>query len=243
MATTKNVIPEKAFTLTLHDLSVSDTRWRYWSECRNVRFWYAVLLTMNIEPSVKNRTLLNKYFPDKYEAYREKLDILIRRSSTHKALKSVPNPREGKTSSGKYVQLTGVLKFAKECKWDDIAAFEAGLTSKKIVALDGTSVNISQEIALGETDDLPKGLRYTYVRYAALAHLIDLAITDRTKFESITRQFFPGGKTSNAALGRAVASTVAQIAKNLDCKVPSGYGKEKNAKEIALVKKVANESF
>lgn len=243
MATTKKLILKKTFTPSLDDLLVSDARWQFWRQSRNARLWHAVLLTMNIEPSVKNRTLLKERFPVQYASYTEKLDILLRRSSTHKSLKPVSNPREGKTPSGKYVQLTGVLKFAKEYEWAGIAAFEAGLAPKKIKALDGSSVCIAEDATLDETDDLKNGLRLTYIRYAALVHLLNLAISKHDEFEGIRKQIFPSGTASDAALGRAIEKTVAQFAKNADCKVPYGYGSSANAREISLTRKVVKDTF
>ena len=228
---------------TLQDIAVTETRWRFWRECGNVQRWFAVLLTMNIEPSNKNCELLQAHYPLLYKQMRDRENILIRRVSTYKAIEPVSNPREGKMQREKYVRLSGVLKLVKEDSWENTEAFVAGMSPRKVKSLDGSFVQIEGGSANSETSDLPKGERYTFVRYAALVHLLTLAISDQEKFNSVLTVYFPHRKASAASIGAAVASTIATFSKQANCPVPSGFGKDANAKEISQAEKVFKQYF
>lgn|GEM_PF-5463015 len=241
---TKSAVIKKVSDPTLQEIAVRVDRWKYWRDRRNVKVWYAALLTMNIEPSPQNRTLLRERFPDHYQIYRDRVQILISRSSTIKNLKFVRNPFEGTVPQEKLMALPAILAFIKNIvRWPDTEAFVAGMSTKEVKALDGSRVLIDDEFSISETSDLPKGLRYTYVRYAAMVFLLKLAITDQKKFTEIVDGLIPNRKTSNSALGLAIQGAVAQFATGSKKSMPSGFRKEKNAKEIALAAKVLKELF
>jgi hypothetical protein len=215
--------------------------WEHWRQSGNVRRWFAVLLTMNIEPTDPNRKRLKTESSTLYQLYRDRLSIITRRSSTYPALKSVPNPKAGDEPRNQYIRLSGILRFAKQEKWQSIEEFEAGISKKCVTAYDGTEVEISN---VAKIDDLAKGQRNTLVRYAALVELLKRSLLSETSRNEVREKFFKqSNEVSNSAIGRAVESVVAQFAKDAGMKFPAGFKAEKNADEIGLVKRVVDGAF
>ena len=75
--------------VSLESMKPKDSQWKKWREARNVRYWYAAMLSLQVEPTAANRTALSDHFPEVYEQYKYRLEVLLKRRRTRKSLRPV----------------------------------------------------------------------------------------------------------------------------------------------------------
>jgi hypothetical protein len=101
-------------------------RWPHWSQRKLARLWYATLLGMNIEPTLKARAALKLYNPEKYQTYRDRLDIAKTLIGYELELYE-DHMREGDSVGEKYISLAEYYDFAKKNGWKDLEDMRKGL--------------------------------------------------------------------------------------------------------------------
>ena len=102
-------------------------RWSHWNQRKLARVWQATLLGMNIEPTVKARTALKQFHPDKYQTYRDRNDIAKTLIGWELEFYE-DHLREGESAGEKYVSLTEYYYFAQDKGWGGLQPMHAGLT-------------------------------------------------------------------------------------------------------------------
>ena len=234
--------------VSIEALRPTDTQWKEWQESRNAMFWHAALLTLKVHPSVENRTVLQDKFPELYEEYLRRLIVLRRRSLSLASLG--PNGKKCHISlplPSRYVSLPAVAKFASQQRWDtDAELLGKLLPETKVKTLDGSGAVSMAELGIDETlDGMNRGLLLTLVRYAALVSALRTAIDSPQVFAAIRKEALGKRKNvSNQALGLIVARSVATFANEKGKgRITAGFGKDKNADEIAKAYKVVSGMF
>lgn len=234
-------------SISLESMKPADAQWKKWREARNVRYWYAAMLSLQLQPTVANRTKLSDHFPEVYEQYKHRLDILLKRRRTRKSLRPVGEQVPVGEPRNEYVDLQAVAKFAVEVEWDGSATFAKSIAPPAAVkTLDGlTSLRITDVEFENQVAELGIGQQRTFVRYAALIKLLRMAIETPAEFDSIRKKSL--GKRTTASmqsLGEAVTRAVATLANESGhSRIPSGFGKDKNADEIAFAERMVKTYF
>lgn len=241
---TRKTMPE---VVSLESMKPSDAQWKKWREARNVRYWSAAMLSLQVEPTAANRTALSEHFPEVHKQYKDRLDVLLKRRRTRKSLRPVGEQVASGDSLNEFVDLQAVAKFAVEVEWDASATFAKSVVPPSAVkTLDGlVSLTINDVEFEKQMNVLSIGQKRTLVRYAALIKLLRMAIETPAEFERI-RQESLGKRTtaSNQSLGAAVARAVATLANERgQSRIPSGFGKDKNADEIAQAERMVKTFF
>ncbi|WP_150118649.1 hypothetical protein [Collimonas fungivorans] len=93
--------------------------WALWQQSGAARIWYAVLLTMNIEPSVNERKILKSKFPDEYKDYQRRLSIAKRCAGIELKVHE-KHLNAGKGVKNQYVGLSHFLEFAISKGWGKV---------------------------------------------------------------------------------------------------------------------------
>lgn len=241
---TKTTVPD---IVSLESMRPTDAEWKKWRDARNVRYWYAAMLSLQVQPTEKNRSVLSAHYPDVYEQYRHRLEVLLKRRRTRKSLRPVGEQTPSAEPRNEYVDLQAVAKFAVTVEWDASATFAKFVVPPTAVkTLDGlVSLAVSDVEFEKQVDAVSVGERRTLVRYAALVHLLRMAIDSPTEFE-LVRKASLGNRTtvSMQALGEAVTRAVATLANESGkSRIPSGFGKDKNADEIAFAERMVKTYF
>lgn len=108
------------------EADVAVPRWSHWYQRKLARVWYATLLGMNIEPTVRARNALKVFDPDRFQIYEDRLDVA-------KALVGHDLPyyedhlREGNVVGEKYVALADYFEFANNLGWSGLEPMRDGL--------------------------------------------------------------------------------------------------------------------
>lgn len=241
---TKKTVPD---VVSLESMRPTNAEWKKWRDARNVRYWYAAMLSLQVQPTEKNRSVLSAHYPDVYEQYRHRLEVLLKRRRTRKSLRPVGEQTPSAEPRNEYVDLQAVAKFAVTVEWDASATFAKFVVPPTAVkTLDGlVSLAVSDVEFEKQVDAVSVGERRTLVRYAALVHLLRMAIDSPTEFE-LVRKASLGNRTtvSMQALGEAVTRAVATLANESGkSRIPSGFGKDKNADEIAFAERMVKTYF
>jgi hypothetical protein len=229
--------------VTLDSIRPTESQWREYREGRNSRYWCAAMLSLLIFPSIENEAYLKADYPDVYDEYKSRLRILLKRRDSYPPIKPLGTTHVDSTPRNQKVSLHGVAKLASELEWDQSKEF-AKLVSPpaSVKTLDGShTLKISDVEFDSETKDMSRREQNKTVRYAALVHLLRMAIDSPVEF-NVLRKLLLGkrNEVSTQALGLAVEKAVATLAKcNGKERVPAGFGKDKNADEISVVEKFA----
>lgn len=101
-------------------------RWQHWNERKLARLWYATLLGMNIEPTQNARATLKANYPEKYQIYRDRLDIAKTLIGYELAFYE-DHMLEGDLAGEKYVSLAEYYTFALGKGWKDLESMRNGL--------------------------------------------------------------------------------------------------------------------
>lgn len=102
-------------------------RWAHWKQRKYARVWCAVLLTMNIEPSRKNRDDLKLLHPLLYLEYKDRIAIAKARVSVDIGYYG-GHISEGTLAGEKYINLADFLIFAKGLNWTLLEKMEECFT-------------------------------------------------------------------------------------------------------------------
>jgi hypothetical protein len=218
---------------TIESMQPTDLRWKFWCDARNLPYWRAALLTLNIEPSPKNKKILKTHHKNVDEEAENRIEAMLKRRLTYPALRSLGKPPNERPRN-EFVSLPGVAKFAKEVNWSGSGQL-AGRVLQKVTE------DVDQE-----ADELSIGTRNTYVRYAALVQLLRFAIDEPNELGALrksaanrlkTKEKQPRNTISDEGLGALVAEMVRTFAgaKNSS---PYGFGQGKNADEIAKADRI-----
>ena len=240
----KKTVPE---SVSLESMKPKDAQWKKWREARNVRYWYAAMLSLQVEPTAANRTALSDHFPEVYEQYKYRLEVLLKRRRTRKSLRPVGEQVPSGEPRNEYVDLQAVARFAIEVDWEASATFAKSVAPPAAVkTLDGfVSLKITDVEFEKQVNELGIGQQRTFVRYAALVKLLRMAIEAPGGFEQIRKESLGKRTTvSMQSLGEAVTRAVATLANESgQNRLPSGFGKDKNADEIAFAERMVKTYF
>ncbi len=106
---------------------IRPARWAHWYQRQLARVWYAVMLSMNLEPTILARRALQAFEPLRYDEYKDRLGI----ASTLAGWENLPvyeeHAKEGERASERYVSLVDFYEFAKPLGWSDLDAMRTGL--------------------------------------------------------------------------------------------------------------------
>ena len=115
---------EEKEEVTIH--AIQPPRWNHWNQRKLARVWQATLLGMDIEPTVKARAALKAFKPEKYQIYRDRLDIS--RTLVGWELRLYEDHLlEGDSAGDKYVALAEYYNFAVDKGWEDMSGMRRGL--------------------------------------------------------------------------------------------------------------------
>jgi hypothetical protein len=229
--------------VTLNSLRPTDVQWRNFREGRNAPYWNAAMLSLQVNPTPQNKTILKNEYPDVYQECKSRLTILLRRRLSYPAIRAISTDKANVLPRNLFVPLQGVAKLARELEWDGAEEF-AKLVSlpAKVKTLDGSHVLPISDVEFNlQEKEMRRREALKTVRYAALVHLLRMAIDEPAEFDALRKKLLGKRKVvSTQALGSAVAQAVATLAKSSGKeRVPSGFGKDKNADEIAFAEKFA----
>lgn len=241
---TKKTVP---VAVPLESMRPTDVEWKKWREARNVRYWYAVMLSLQVQPTEKNRSVLSAHFPEVYEQYKHRLEVLLKRRRTRKSLRPVGEQVPSAEPRNEYVDLQAVAKFAVAVEWDASATFTKSVVPPAAAkTLDGlVSLAVSDVEFEKQVNAVSTGQKRTLVRYAALVRLLRMAIDSPAEFGRV-REAALGKRTtvSMQSLGEAVTRAVATLANEAGkSRISSGFGKDKNADEIAFAERMVKTYF
>lgn len=227
-------------------LRPNKAQWQVWREGENATYWQAAMLSLNLEANLENKRNIysndNELFKEASREISNRIKIFRRRRETYPALKAVGDL--DKTKRNQMVSLRGVVDFLKEEEKPGAEEFSRLIGFQDIVkTLSGDVVYISRH---DEVDDFSDGNKKTLVRYAALVHMLCMAVEDYDEFKLKFLDLFNHKKVTNNELGKAVERTVVTFAfgksndKNLKVQ---GFRFDKNADEISLSKKIKDSYF
>lgn len=103
-----------------------EPRWNHWYQRKLARPWQATLLGMNIEPISSARRILKIHDPDRYQTYRDRLDILQTLVGIEIGLYE-DHVREGEGANEKYIELAEYCRYAENLEWPGIGVMRVGL--------------------------------------------------------------------------------------------------------------------
>ncbi len=101
-------------------------RWEHWRVRKLARIWMAVMLTLNIEPTVENRAALKAADPDRYQLYRDRLDIATTLAGVDLDIFE-DHVKAGDKPGETYVEITDLYDFAVTLGWQDLEPMKIGL--------------------------------------------------------------------------------------------------------------------
>lgn len=237
-------MPAKKMTdpkVTLESLRPTEVQWRNFREGRNFPYWRAAMLSLQVNPTAENKTILKNEHPDVYQECKARLTVLLRRRLSYPAIQAISHDNTELEPRNLFVSLQGVAKLARELDWDGAKEFLKLVSlPAKVKTLDGShTLHVSDVEFNLQEKDMGRREAHKTVRYAALVHLLRKAIDEPAEFDVLRKKLLGKRKVvSTQALGLAVAQAVATLAKSIGKeRVPSGFGKDKNADEIAFVEK------
>lgn len=101
-------------------------KWGHWRQRKLTRLWYATLLSMNVEPSIKARSALKSLHPERYQIYKDRLAIGKARLG-HDLPHYEDHLNEGDGVGEKYVDLIDYLEFSNDLGWSGLEPMREGL--------------------------------------------------------------------------------------------------------------------
>jgi len=105
-------------------------RWDHWYQRKLARPWQATLLGMNLEPVPASRPALKAHEPEKYQIFRDRLDI-VQTLIGYEIGVFEDHVREGDGANGKYIELAEYARYAESLGWDGLVPMRAGLQLDK----------------------------------------------------------------------------------------------------------------
>ncbi|MFP3801798.1 hypothetical protein [Paraburkholderia sp. SIMBA_027] len=199
--------------------------WRHWRESGGQRMWQAVLLSLNVNATAKDRDSLKVNDPAKYAEYERRCKVAIARYGVHEQLPAIAHPMSGRMIRERYVLFDRFLAFARDVGWDGLEAFERGLGFAPVAALSDSTVGMSTEIT--------KGWRYDRVRMGALLKLLE----DVARGTADGKALLHGGQISLIRVGQEMANIIDEAAKAAaPGKRLAGYGADGNRKSLTAAR-------
>lgn len=174
--------------------------WDFWKQRNGCRLWCAVLLSMNIEPSVSAREELRDRAPDKYQQYKKRLKIVNGACHLNSTIPPVEHPLSGAKSTERFVRVTDILKFGLAANWLDVSIFNDGMTNDSSIPSGASKIIKESDVKEIVFDDLQKGEKYSVLRFGALLQLVEIWM----KAESFPNKtaFLNGNQLNYSAIGR-----------------------------------------
>ncbi len=124
-AAPKDDAPQETETTQKTDVSKpQNANWEHRRERGFVRLWQAAMLSLNYEPTVANREVLEASNPTDYNEYRRRKGVLEMQYGHHKFLSAVEHEKQGEETRNKYVTWDNFVNFTKEMRWCDVAQYE-----------------------------------------------------------------------------------------------------------------------
>lgn len=105
-------------------------RWDHWYQRKLARPWQATLLGMNFEPVPESRRALKAHEPEKYQIFRDRLDI-VQTLLGYEIGFFEDHVREGDGANGKYIELAEYTRYAESLGWDGLGPMRTGLQLDK----------------------------------------------------------------------------------------------------------------
>lgn len=188
----------------LEDLKPDWPKYRRRSLCS---IWEAVMLSLDIWPSRKNRRRIRD--SALAEEFKLRLDHLNARYGEYKPISEFYSDfGEPANKSDRTLDLDRLLEFAKRTNWAGLANLEAGLLDVDSAAKSRTGAS-SEAHARAVRVELPKGERYSLMQLGSLLQLLeDWATNDPQR--NLQDLLKPDGKLSVLGLAREVESAVAR---------------------------------
>ena len=210
--------------------------WEFWRQRGACRLWKAVLLSMNVEPTMTNRGALKDRAPVIHSEYLRRREIANVQYGIHPLLPTMEHARAGQMEGERYISLSQFLKFAKDIGWRNLAAFEKGISPSTVYLSGGETVEVEQEL-----EDLAKGQRYTLVRMGALLKILEQCLQPNQP--NNRQKFLSGNKLNAAALGQEIEQVIAVVAHEELKLMVSRFTKEANRKQLAAAAKALTNFF
>lgn len=173
--------------------------WEMWRQRNGCRLWAGVMLSMNWEPSVLAREWMEEREPDTYAQYERRLKIVKGAYGVSTLMPTIAHELAGETLRNKWILLTDLLAFGKECRWPDIRFFEEGMNQE--LSLDsarGTDEK-QEDVESPNFEDMEKGHRYTLLRFGALLKLVESWMLSNGSINK--RAYLNGNKLNYSAMG------------------------------------------
>lgn len=101
-------------------------RWDHWYQRKLARPWQATLLGMNIEPHPSVRSILKRHAPDRYQIYKDRMDILTTLMGYEIGFIE-DHLKSGENANENYIELTDYCIYAEKLKWIDMHEMRNGL--------------------------------------------------------------------------------------------------------------------
>lgn len=207
--------------------------WRRWREKGTGRIWYASMLSLNLHPSVENRTLLKTIAPETYEEFKHRSEVAIHRYGRHAHLPTIQHVRAGERPPDQFVEYEKFLAFAKEMNWSDLSAFEEGISGNKPTSSENTTRHT--------TDDLPKGERYDLVRTGALLVLLERVLSGDRKVDE--KLLFSGAQLNISQVSKELHEIITSVARQNEKNSVAGFGVEANRKRLTAAANALRDAF
>lgn len=101
-------------------------RWDHWYQRKLARPWQATLLGMNIEPHPSVRSFLKQHAPDRYQIYKDRMDILTTLMGYEIGVVE-DHLKSGEKANENYIELSEYCIYAEKLNWVDMHEMRNGL--------------------------------------------------------------------------------------------------------------------
>ena len=105
---------------------IKEPRWDHWYQRKLARPWQATLLGMNIEPVGNARKALELHFPDKYQLFIDRLDI-VQTLIGYEIGIFEGHVRSGDGPNKQYIALVEYYDYATRLSWSGLESMRIGL--------------------------------------------------------------------------------------------------------------------
>lgn len=200
------------------------SNWDRWQQRQLCRLWQAALLSLDIEPTLKNADVLSQFQPDRHVEFLKRREILNVQCDVDPLLPSVDHVLAGQKTS-RYVDLVNVLEFAKSKNWSGLGPMEQGLSKTAVLSAGGNWVQVEDD------GSMAKGEQYTLVRMGALLKILEKCLqpSNAPKRAKLLR----GAGLNISALGEEMEKEIAEAAQLKNAKTVSRFTASTNRKSLA----------
>ena len=210
--------------------------WTHWRERGFCRLWQAVMLSLNLEPTVRNREIAKAGAPERYQEYRRRLQIAKVRYGFHDSLKPLAHPFEGRTTGDRYLELNKFLTFANDLAWRDLTPLRDGMQRPSESNTDNEPAHAFIDGEETESEDEVLATNDTLVRMGALLKVLENCLTDeKSRARQSRHPLLKENPTDNPLNELKLAERmvgVIQQSSNDSAKPIRNFGKETIRKEL-----------